>query len=192
MKKKLKKEIIEWIVILAVLIIVINTNIGTKIASYVQKGVLHTGLVTPSVLDKEDIEEADYNFSIKDIDGNKISFDQFKGKTIFMNFWATWCPPCIAEMPDIHELRTSLRNRDDIIFIMISMDRKQQKAKEFMVKENLDLPVYFLNTQLPEIYDTHSIPTTYVISPQGKIVAKHHGIAKYNSEKFTEFLMTLN
>jgi len=191
MKKKLKKEITEWVVIILVVLLVINTSLGTQLAAFVQKGVLLTGLVTPDKLDKEEIKKANYSFIVSDINGKKIPFDDLKGKTIFLNFWATWCPPCIAEMPSINNLYKSLSDRQDIVFIMISLDKNREKAKEFMVEESLDLPIYYLESGLPNVYDTHSIPTTYVISPSGNIEVERHSIAKYDSEKFRNLLLDM-
>lgn len=191
MNKKLKKEIIEWSVILTVLALLITTGLGAKVASFLQRGIIQTGLMTPDLLTEEEYLEADYDFKLSDENANLINFKSYKGKTIFINFWATWCPPCVAEMPDINELHAELTGNENIVFIMISMDKERQTALQFKENYDLDLPIYFLESRIPDIYDTHSIPTTYVISPEGKIVSQKHGMAKYNSEKFKKFLKGL-
>ncbi|MDZ7608876.1 MAG: TlpA disulfide reductase family protein [Cyclobacteriaceae bacterium] len=114
----------------------------------------------------------------------------FQGKVIFMNIWATWCPPCIAEMPDIHDLYQEMKN-EDIVFVMLSVDDDLQKAIRFVDKKGFEFPVYQLAGPMPMAFESSAIPTTFVISPEGKIVVKKSGMAKYNSKKFREYLLEL-
>ena len=191
MKKKLRKELIEWTVILTVFALLITTGAGAKIASVLQRGILQTGLMKPEIIDSDEVVTADYNFSLTDSQGNTVPFSEFKGKTVFLNFWATWCPPCIAEMPDIHSLYTGLKDNQNIAFVLVSMDKSHQQAIKYVNDKSYDFPVYFLKTRPPKSYDTSSIPTTYVISPEGKIVSERHGMAKYDTKKFRKFLESL-
>ncbi|MCR9250544.1 MAG: TlpA family protein disulfide reductase [bacterium] len=193
MTKKLKKEIREWIILIGILLILIYTPLGTKITSTLQRGILATGLIKPRLeTDESEAQQADYEFTISDRDGNRIDFTNYKGKTIFLNFWATWCGPCIAEMPDINELHNSYKDNDSIEFIMIAVDDDFQKALDYVDEKEYSLPIFKLKTSLPSVYSASTIPTTYVISPRGKIVVERHGIAKYNSESFKEFIRNLN
>ncbi|MEL7147268.1 MAG: TlpA disulfide reductase family protein [Bacteroidota bacterium] len=189
--KKLKRELIEWTVMLSIIAVLFTTGLGTQVASFLQRGLLATGIITPDIVDEKSAKTADYNFRLADEKGQILDFAEFKGKTVFINFWATWCPPCIAEMPDINDLYGNLSDEEDIVFILISVDKKPQKALDFVHQKAYDFPIYFLESRLPEVYDAHSIPTTYVISPNGKIVSERHGMAKYNSAKFRDFLTSL-
>ena len=191
LNKKIKKELIEWSVMLTVIAVLFTTNLGTQVASFLQRGLLATGIMTPAILDEASIKTADYNFDLLDESGKPLAFEQFKGKTVFINFWATWCPPCIAEMPDINDLYGNLEANEDIVFVLISVDKSHQTAIDFVDKKAYDFPIYFLRSGLPGVYDAHAIPTTYVISPEGKIVSERHGMAQYNSEKFRNFLTSL-
>lgn len=191
MNKKLKKEIIEWAAILTVLALLVSTGVGAKVASFLQRGVLQTGLMTPDILSEEEYKDAHYGFKFSDEQGNLIHFSSLKGKTIFVNFWATWCPPCIAEMPDINELYLELKDQENIAFVILSVDSAPEKAFAFKKNQEFEMPVYFLESRLPQVYDAHSIPTTYVISPEGKIVSERHGMAKYTSDEFKNFLKNL-
>ena len=189
--KKLRKELIEWAIMVTIIVILFTTQVGANVASFFQRGLISTGLMTPSILSDKDIRTADYNFRLLDETGTVIPFDRFKGKTVFINFWATWCPPCIAEMPDINDLYGELGDNEDIVFILVSVDKTHDKATAFRDKKAFDFPIYFMASGLPEAYDAHSIPTTYVISPEGKILSERHGMAKYNSEEFRDFLKNL-
>ena len=184
MGNKIKKELKEWIVIFSVGGFIYVMGWHTAIIGKIQQAVLYTGIITPSELTEE--RYASYNFNMEDLDGQVVSFKTMEGKTVFINFWATWCPPCIAEMPDIHELYKE--KKGEVEFVMISLDQNESKARKFIETKAFDFPVYYLRSALPSTYDTHSIPTTYVIDKNGRFRIENHGMAKYNSESFKNLL----
>jgi len=190
-KKSLKRDVVEWAVFIGIITILYVTGLHTPVLGALQGLVLKTGIMQPS-LDEKDYGDASYDFSLKDAEGNVVSFQNFKGKTVFFNMWATWCPPCIAEMPDINELYEEIKDNKNVAFVMLSLDRDFEKARNFVNKKEFTLPIYQLYTNLPENYNSNSIPTTYVIDPQGKIVVTNKGMAKYNTKKFKKFLTGLN
>ena len=112
--------------------------------------------------------------------------EELRGKVIFINLWATWCPPCIAEMPAIDEL--SKKMGEQVVFLIVSMDENFKKAKDFRKRKEFSFDVYELAGSLPEMYYSQSIPSTYVISAGGKLVFTKKGMADYNTPKFQEFL----
>ncbi|WP_425390833.1 TlpA family protein disulfide reductase [Ekhidna sp.] len=187
MKSKIKKELIEWILLISVAGIIYLGGWHTTIIGKIQQGILATGIIRPDT--PEEKKYANYDFDLESLDGESNSFSSFKGEVIFVNFWATWCPPCIAEMPDIHQLYQE--KNQQISFIMISVDDNEEKAKDFIEKKQFDFPVYFLRSSLPDSYDIHSIPTTYVIDKNGMIHIENHGMAKYNTDSFKELLSDL-
>ena len=187
MSKKLSKELREWVILLGVLAVLFWTGWYKDVAGLLQRGLLETGIMQPSI--SKITKPTNFDFILKDVNGNIHEFSQFKGKTIFVNFWATWCPPCIAEMPDIHNLYKKIG--DKVVFVMISVDDTIETANSFVEKKEFDFPIYSLATKLPSEYQTSSIPTTYVISPQGEIVVEEHGLSKYDTEKFRNFLLRL-
>lgn len=187
-KKSNRRELTEWLIIVVVGLTLYFTGLHTEAIGLIQRGLLATGLIQPNEVDEEKL--ADYNFELISMDGEMLPFNQLKGKTIFLNFWATWCPPCIAEMPDIEDLYQ--KTGSQITFIMISMDKDRIKAVDFIKKKGFEMPVYFLESSLPSSFNTSSIPTTYVISPSGKIAIENHGMAKYDTESFRTLLDNLN
>ena len=116
--------------------------------------------------------------------------EEFNDKVIFMNLWATWCPPCIAEMPTIEQLHKSVKNKD-IELIMISLDDDFQKAIEFRDRKGYNFDIYQPESELPEMYKSSSIPTTYVIDKNGRLVMTHRGMADYSTDKFVNYLIKL-
>lgn len=183
-----KREILEWMLILGILGVIYFGGWQTEVAGFLQRGILFTGLLNPDQhLSENEVQKASYNFSLVSLDGQKINPEDLRNKVVFLNIWATWCPPCIAEMPGIYELYQSV-NDEEIIFVMVSVDENIDKLKLFLEKKSYTFPVYLPEDPLPEVYQTRSIPTTFVISPQGEIVFKEEGMANYNTDDFRTFL----
>lgn len=180
------------------------TGLHTEVIGFAQRGLLATGLMNPDVegiiqarsKDKEngtatmpDNNKADLDFKLIDREGNTTSLEELKGKVIFMNMWATWCPPCIAEMPSIDELHGEMD--DEVAFVMLSLDQNFETAKAFDKRKGYNLPIYAAAGNIPEMYNSPEIPTTYVIDADGNLALTHKGMADYNDPEFKEFLNSL-
>lgn len=193
--EKIKKELLSWVVMLAIFGFIYITGLHVPIAANLQKVVIATGLIKPDTdLDQSEKIAVSYNFALKSAQGETVNFDVFKGKVVFLNFWATWCPPCLAEMPDIHRLYEDMdddMDKDKIAFVMIAGDNDFEKAKRFIQKKGYTFPIYRLISPLPEALKTSTIPTTFVLSKEGIIEAKKKGFASYNNDTFIEFLKSL-
>ncbi len=185
--KKRNRELLEWVFLIIIVGVIYLGGWHTQVIGGLQQLILSTGIITPHTV--EEVKHASYQFDLKDQKGSVLPMSSLKGEVVFVNFWATWCPPCIAEMPDINDLYNS--TSDSITFLMISLDKDPTKAIEFVEKKAFDFPIYFLHSGLPKVYDVSSIPTTYVISKEGNIVVENHGMAKYHSKKFRSFLAEL-
>lgn len=116
-----------------------------------------------------------------DSQGKTVSLSDLKGKVVFLNFWATWCPPCIAEMPSINKLKQSFKDQDDIVFLLVDVDNNLKKSTEFMRKKNYDLPVYVPAGAIPSAYLEGAIPTTVILDKKGEIIARIEGGRDYSS-----------
>ena len=140
----------------------------------------------------DNLDDFDFGFMLKDSLGNRFNADQFKGKVIFLNLWATWCGPCRAEMPSIHKLFNKVKD-ERILFVMLSIDKDQaaQKVKAYVSKNKYTFPVYMPSGYLTDQLNVPSIPTTFVISKDGKIMMKEVGTKNYNTDKFRKFLNEL-
>jgi thiol-disulfide isomerase/thioredoxin len=110
---------------------------------------------------------------------------------IFLNIWATWCPPCIAEMPNIQRLYEKVGS-DDIAFVMLSVDEGgMDKVQKFIQKKGFTFPVYLPDGPLPRAFQSPAIPTTFILSPEGRIVARQEGMAEYDTQEVREFLQSM-
>lgn len=192
------RSFIEWCVIIIVILVLYLTGWHTQVIGTLQRGILATGLITPSIPEITiNSETANLDFYFSDVSGTVQSLGDFKGDVIFLNIWATWCPPCIAEMPSIHSLYNQFKEEEqfkedeNISFILVSMDEEFEKAKTFMAKREYDLPIYHYRTKVRGTYESTVIPTTYIISPDSKIVLEKRGLAKYDTEEFRTFLREL-
>lgn len=123
-----------------------------------------------------------------DASNKALDFSAFKGKVVFVNNWASWCPPCIAEMPSIQTLKNKLKG-EDIVFVMVSFDQDPEKSKTFVKKRNFDFDIYFPGGRYP--YPTSSIPATFVLDKSGKVISEHVGMADYSSDELAEQLKAL-
>ena len=122
-----------------------------------------------------------YQWQLIDSSGKTVSLEEFKGKLIFVNFWATWCPPCIAEMPSMQKLYANYQ--DKIVFLFVTTD-SFEKANAFLVKENLDLPIFQSISNPPLDMVSSTIPATYLIDQHNNVVIAKIGPADWNSASF--------
>ena len=176
---------IAWIALIATLYF---SGALQYIASFGQEVALHSGLANASVTNNSK-EPFDYNFTIKDLAGKKLSFKDFQGKVVFLNLWATWCGPCRSEMPTIQKLYDGI-DKDKILFVMLSLDKDSQseRVNTFIKSKEYTFPVYMPSGYLADQLQVPSIPTTFVLSKDGTIALKEVGMKNYNTAKFKKYL----
>ena len=134
-------------------------------------------------------------FSLTDQYGKKHTLDDYKGKIVFLNFWATWCPPCRAEMPDIQKLyeRSSREGKDSVIVLGVAApklgsEKDEAGIKAFMEKNGYSYPVLMdKGGKLFEAYGIRAIPTTYLIDRRGNVIGRVQGaLSAENLEKIIQ------
>ena len=110
------------------------------------------------------------DFELEDLQGNKVSLASFEGKLVFLNFWATWCGPCRAEMPSMQALYESLGN-ESFEIVAINLRESRNLVQEFVDEFEFTFQV-LLDTsgQVSASYGTRNIPTSYLIGPDGKAI----------------------
>jgi thiol-disulfide isomerase/thioredoxin len=180
-----------WLTALAVILILRYTGMLSGIT-----GVSNRLLVASGLMDFKEVETVyqrfNYDFMIKDLDGKKINFTDYKGKVVFLNLWATWCGPCRAEMPGIQGLYSKLQN-DDIRFVMLSIDEDNQlqKVRKYISDRQFTFPVFMPSGKLTDQLFVPSIPTTFIINKQGMVVQKKVGTTNFDTPKFKKYLEEL-
>lgn len=123
--------------------------------------------------------------------GNIISMSELQGKVVFINFWAVWCPPCIAEMHSINKLYKDLSAYNDVAFLLIDVDGDLKKSNDFMKRNNYELPVYSMQQNFPENYFGGTLPTTVILDKSGNIVFKHTGASDFSNPKMYSLMESL-
>ncbi len=178
-----------WVIVATVFLVMRYTGLLSGISYVTNSLLLHTGVMNASVEEPVVIKSFDYNFKIKDLNGNVIDFKDFKGKTIFLNVWATWCGPCRVEMPSIQKMYDKV-DKEKIVFIMLAVDERKdfEKVVNFVNDKDYTFPVFVPHEFLPDQLRVRVIPTTFVIDPKGKIATKETGAANYDTEEFKSFL----
>jgi peroxiredoxin len=123
-------------------------------------------------------------FSLDGIDGSSVSLEGYKGKVLIIDFWATWCPPCVKEIPHFVELYDSYKDQG-LVIVGVSVDRGGPSVVEsFVAKNNVTYPVAMANMDVVDAYEIYSgIPTTYIVDRNGMIVEKVIG---YREKSFFE------
>lgn len=131
-------------------------------------------------------------FTVKDETGKKIALASLKGKVVFINFWATWCPPCRAEMPTINTLYNKLKKEEDVVFLLVDMDdTPYPKAQKYMDDNKLNLPVYAPESRIPSNFFSGALPTTVILDKEGNIALRHAGAADYSNPKVEALIREL-
>lgn len=159
------------------------------------QGLMKIGLFQPDIKQTDDSEHSNSTVSdifFKDGKENIISLSDLKGKVVFINFWATWCPPCRAEMPSIESLYQKVKDNKNIVFLMVDVDNDYAKAKKYMDRKKLTLPVYTPASAIPETLMSGTIPTTLILDKKGQLVFKHEGAGDFTNQKVMDFLQQLS
>jgi thiol-disulfide isomerase/thioredoxin len=119
-------------------------------------------------------------FLVNDIDGQPVSTAEWKGKVVLVNFWATWCPPCRAEIPMLVQLKNIYKDR--LVIVGVSMDDDDPAAVRKFVKEmRMNYPVVMASREIISEYGgVPALPTTFVVNQDGKVVQKHIGLYPSN------------
>ena len=163
------------LLMLAVIALILIPATGTPIKVLVNRLVSFS----PSAIDLEDRTVVEtFEWQLVDMNGEVVNLAQSKGKVILVNSWATWCPPCIAEMPELQALFDDYSDRMDFYFVSNEPGQTQQA---FLRKKGYDLPIYRPSGPAPEALRSNSLPTTWLLDREGRIVIQKTGAAKWNS-----------
>jgi thiol-disulfide isomerase/thioredoxin len=122
---------------------------------------------------------ANFDFTMKDVDGNQVSLSAYKGKVVLLNFWATWCGPCKAEIPGFVRLQEKYRDKG-LVIVGYSVDDTAEKAKAYAAQYKMNYPI-LLGEGREDLQDAYGpiwgLPSSFIISKDGKVCRKHIGIA---------------
>ncbi len=187
--KIVKKNAVTILLTGFVLVLIVSP--GAK--SWLLQQLVSVGLFNAEIkkdgMNEISTEEASFSFT--DAMGKTTNTTSLKGKVVFINFWASWCPPCRAEMPSLDKLYKKLKDDNRFVFLFINEDGDKTKAIQYLDKNNFIFPLYHRSEDVPAEIFSGSLPTTIVLNKEGKVVLKHEGLAGYNTDEFIKQLKEL-
>lgn len=184
MKKGLRNKLLS-LLLLGFLALLLFTPVGFYIKVYANRLLSHNPTPVP---EREQQLIEDYDFPLRNLNGEAFNLEETRGEVVLINFWATWCPPCIAEMPGLQELYTDYGR--EVRFLFIARD-KEEKVQAFLEKKGYDIPVYYEQALVPKQLYYGGLPTTFIIDGHGKIVVSKVGSADWNNQETRTLLDSL-
>ena len=132
-----------------------------------------------------------WDFSLESLEGVRTKLSDLRGKVVFLNFWATWCGPCRAEVSEIDSLYSALRD-ESFTVLAVDIREDRDKVSSFMEKLKVDFPVYIDKTgEVAMQYGVSGIPTTFIVDTQGKIVGRALGPREWGSRESIALMRSL-
>lgn len=184
MKKNTFKKSNILFLIFIVLLIIPQTRLPIQV--FIHKGL---ALISPKINEStEQTYVETYEWQLIDKDKKVLHFNELKGKVILINFWATWCPPCIAEMPNLQLLYDDYK--DEVEFLFVS-NESIEVINAFLDKNTYDFKVYKALTDYPNFFNIKSIPRTFLIDKEGNVVIDKTGAANWNSDSVRKVIDSL-
>jgi thiol-disulfide isomerase/thioredoxin len=132
---------------------------------------------------------ADRGWTFHTLDGAPATLADFKGQVVVLNFWATWCGPCVAEMPSLDRLRKALA-ADAVAFVLIS-EEDAATIRAFLAKKTFSLTSYRSQASPTGLFASAGIPTTFIVAPDGRIIVRHVGMARWDDPATVTFIRRL-
>ncbi len=187
LKKKNPFSIFFDLVFVVILILLINPGTRKDVAAFF----IRLTALPPSTLNADEqftIGKQAGQWNVYDLSMHPVTLETLNKKPVFINVWATWCPPCIAELYSILDIYQQYGDR--INFILVT-NEGSEKVKNFLKKNNYNKAPFYLYDRLPVEFQTESIPTTFVLDKNGKVVLKKKGAARWNTGKIKKLLNRL-
>jgi thiol-disulfide isomerase/thioredoxin len=128
--------------------------------------------------DRASVYDRAGDWSLHTLDGKALSFSECKGKMVFLNFWATWCKPCIAEMAGIEKLKRDMKD-ENMVFLMVT-EEAEETVRAFLKKHPIKLPVYRSGKGAPKMFKPRKFPYTLIIDKDGNIVFRRTGSMEWD------------
>lgn len=132
------------------------------------------------------------DFPFKTLSGQPKRLSEFKGKTVFLDLWGTWCIQCVAEMPSVQKLYDHYRDDPDVVFLIVSRLDSPAKVRLYAARNGYDLPFYTMeDADIPASMQLNQFPATFLYSPDGQLAAQHVGAADWSAPAAVTFIDTL-
>jgi thiol-disulfide isomerase/thioredoxin len=134
--------------------------------------------------------EAEPTWTFHTLTGESAKLGDYRGKVVFVNFWATWCGPCVAEMPSIQRLQAKMKDAP-VEFLLVS-DESTETIQKFLKKQTWTVQPFHGDGNPPSVFHTIGIPATFIVNPGGLVVYRHIGMARWDADAVVQFLRGLS
>ena len=121
--------------------------------------------------------EVSYDFTLQDLEGKPISLSDYKGKVVFIDFWASWCPPCRLSIPYVEKLYEQYKDNENFVVLGINLQESKDDITKFMKKQKMNYPVLLSDNKVISNYKISSIPRFFLIDKNGDVYNKYVGFA---------------
>ncbi len=173
-------------------LIIVILFVSPEAKSWTIRQLMRTGLYNVGIeKDAAALPQPGTGFDFEDEKGMIQNTAALKGKVVFINFWASWCPPCRAEFPSIEALYSKFKNNPDIFFLMINEDDDWPAGREYLQNKNYITPLFKTRSAVPANIYNGTLPTTLILDKKGKIVFRHEGFANYATDDFISQVQAL-
>jgi thiol-disulfide isomerase/thioredoxin len=137
---------------------------------------------------------ADYGWKVVAPDGSPVDLASYKGRPVLLNVWATWCPPCMMEMPSLIALSQDPELKEaDVAVLLVSTDGDLEPVRQFLARTDTGNAEVVMAAEMPpEVFSTAGIPATFLIAPDGTIVRKEVGAMDWNTPEVVSELVALS
>ena len=139
------------------------------------------------LMDKVSASDAS-NFTLMSAHGQDISLTDYEGKFVLLNFWATWCPPCVREMPALNDLHNQLHKSNNFEVVGVHVGPALATVKQFLKDKPVDFDIVIDKNMSLSSWPVSGLPTTFLISPSGKLIYKATGEREWASEEMVSFI----
>ncbi len=128
------------------------------------------------------------NFTLMSAHGSDISLSDYEGKFVLLNFWATWCPPCVKEMPALNGLHNKLNGANGLEVVGVHVGPALATVKQFLKNRSVDFDILIDKNMSLSSWEVSGLPTTFLIDPSGKLIYKAVGEREWESDEMVEFI----
>jgi thiol-disulfide isomerase/thioredoxin len=183
-KKKKPFTIVTDILFIVFIILLIIPGTRKEVSSRL----IRLTALPPSELSSESqfkISEEARKWQLYDMEGNMVTLNELMDQPVFLNFWATWCPPCIGELPGIQDLYGTYK--DKVRFVLVT-NEQPGKVNKFAAEHDYGGLPFYIGRGTPHDFYSESIPTTFVIAKDGTVIVSKKGAARWNSGRMEKIL----
>lgn len=131
-------------------------------------------------------------FTLPDPAGNPVALSDFRGRYVLLNFWATWCPPCLREMPSMERLSTSV-SKSSFVVLGVSLDKEgAAKVNPYLERLGVTFPIVLdIDSKIATVYGARDLPSTFLIDPQGRVVLAAKGERDWAAAEMIAYIQEL-